>query len=126
MSFSKRLKELREKAGLSQEALAEELNIPRTTLTHYENDDSRSPRPKRLREIADFFGVSVDYLIGRAEESDFTVNEEKALYDIVNNISAEELINKYNLTVDGELASLEEVEGAIAFIRSLRSYRSLK
>lgn len=55
MGFSKRLKELREKNGLSQEELAEKLNIPRTSITHYESGDDRIPRPKRLNQIADFF-----------------------------------------------------------------------
>jgi transcriptional regulator with XRE-family HTH domain len=76
MDFSKRLRELREKKGLSQEALAELLNINRTSITHYENSNDRIPRPKRLKEIAEFFGVTVDYLMGRADTNELTKTEE--------------------------------------------------
>lgn len=72
MGFSQRLKELRESRGLSQEALADLLGIPRSSLAHYESaeneEKARLPRRERLEKIADFFGVSVDYLLGRTEE----------------------------------------------------------
>ncbi|EWG08861.1 transcriptional regulator [Cytobacillus firmus DS1] len=65
--FAKRLRELREKKNLSQEALAEKLGIPRSTITHYENDTDRLPRRARLDEIASFFNVTTDYLLGRSD-----------------------------------------------------------
>ena len=122
MSFSKRLKELREKKGLSQEGLAEILKIPRSSITHYENSDDRLPRQQRINEIADFFGVSVDYLIGRAETSELTQTEENFLSEI-NELNIDELKERFRLTVDGKIASKEEIEGAIAFIRSLRTLK---
>lgn len=63
MSFSMKLKELRESKGLSQEELAAKLNIPRSSITHYENSADRLPRKSRLLEIANFFDVSVDFLL---------------------------------------------------------------
>jgi transcriptional regulator with XRE-family HTH domain len=119
MGFSERLKELREKRDLSQESLAKLLNIPRTTLSHYESSGERMPRKERLQEIADFFNVSVDYLIGRTNEY-YTPQEERLLIDIDRELSIEELKEKYVLKVDGQPATKEEIEGAIAFIRSLR------
>lgn len=71
MNFSERLKHLRQSRGLSQEALADILKIPRSSIAHYENADEnniRLPRKERLEKIADFFGVSVDYLLGRTED----------------------------------------------------------
>lgn len=67
MSFSTKLKELREAKGLSQEELAAKLNIPRSSITHYENSEDRLPRKSRLLEISNFFNVSVDFLLN--EES---------------------------------------------------------
>jgi transcriptional regulator with XRE-family HTH domain len=122
MSFSKRLKELREKSGLSQDALADKLDIPRTSVTHYESGDDRMPRQKRLNEIADFFGVSVDYLIGRSDTKELNESEEKFLTDI-DKLNIEELKEKHILNVDGKPATKEEIEGAIVFIRSLRSMK---
>ncbi|WP_074554579.1 helix-turn-helix domain-containing protein [Bacillus cereus] len=74
MAFSAKLKELRESRGLSQEELAAKLNIPRSSITHYENSDDRLPRKSRLLEIANFFNVSVDFLL--SEESDLTKKNE--------------------------------------------------
>ncbi|MCD4838134.1 helix-turn-helix domain-containing protein [Neobacillus sedimentimangrovi] len=127
MGFSDRLKELRIKKGLSQDALAEALEIPRTTISHYEkNKDDRLPRKDRLNKIADFFGVSVDYLIGRAKTPDLNKAEKAFLEDVENvekDLTVEDLMKKHNLIVDGKPASKEEIEGAIAFIRSLRSLK---
>ena len=124
MGFSDRLKELRIKKGLSQDALAEALEIPRTTISHYEkNKDDRLPRKDRLNKIADFFGVSVDYLIGRAKTPDLNKAEKDFLEDVEKDLTVEDLMKKHNLIVDGKPASKEEIEGAIAFIRSLRSLK---
>lgn len=126
MSFSKRFKELREGKGLSQEELSKKLNIPRTSVTHYESNDERMPKQQRLNEIADFFGVSVDYLVGRTNKKELNKEEKSFLSDIENTenpLSIDDLINKYTLTVDDKLATKDEIEGAIAFIRSLRSMK---
>jgi transcriptional regulator with XRE-family HTH domain len=124
MGFSERLKELREKNGLSQEALAEKLSIPRSSVTHYENSDHRLPRQKRLNEIADFFGVTVDYLIGRAETSELNPAERAFVDDVKdpNRVwSIEELQASHKLEIDGRLATKEEVEAFINYVRFQRS-----
>ncbi|WP_241243639.1 helix-turn-helix domain-containing protein [Caldicellulosiruptor changbaiensis] len=63
--FGKRLKELREEKGLTQAELAKELGISVQNLSYYEN--GREPKYELLIKIADYFGVTVDYLIGRSE-----------------------------------------------------------
>lgn len=126
MGFSKRLKELREMRGLSQEGLAKRLNIPRSSITHYESGVDRLPRQNRLNELADFFGVSVDYLIGRADSSELKEVEKVFLDDVADPKSAlslEELMVKYDVTVDGKEATKDEVAAAISFIRSLREFQ---
>lgn len=120
MDFSKRLKQLRENKGLSQEELAERLNIPRTSVTHYERGDDRIPRPKRLQEIADFFGVSVDYMLGRAKTVELNETEENFIKDI-DQLTLSEIMKKYAPDLINRRATEEEVKAAIAFIRSLRS-----
>jgi transcriptional regulator with XRE-family HTH domain len=122
MDFSKRIKELREKKGLSQEALSDALKIPRSSVTHYENSDDRIPRQKRLNEIADFFGVTVDYLIGRADTNELTTAEESLLADI-DGLELEEIMNKHNIRIDGRKATKEEIAFAISTIRSLRNMK---
>ncbi|WPX08232.1 helix-turn-helix domain-containing protein [Anaerocellum danielii] len=71
--FPYRLKELREEKGLTQEELALMLGLKRQSISNYENG-GRQPDYNTLIKIADFFGVTVDYLIGH---SDFRTREEE-------------------------------------------------
>ena len=61
-----RLKELRKKKGISQLRLAIDLNTTQNTISRYETGE-REPGIIELIKIADYFHVSVDYLIGRTE-----------------------------------------------------------
>ena len=61
-----RLKELRKKKGISQLRLATDLNTTQNTISRYETGE-REPGIAELIKIADYFHVSVDYLIGRTE-----------------------------------------------------------
>lgn len=62
--IGKRLKELREEKGLSQEKLSREILVGCSTIGMYETD-RRDPNYEITIKIADFFGVSIDYLLGR-------------------------------------------------------------
>ncbi|MED0676948.1 helix-turn-helix domain-containing protein [Aneurinibacillus thermoaerophilus] len=68
MGFRERLKELRSKKGITQEQLAAHLDIPESTIRRYESVEDSLPRRERLDKIADFFGVSIDYLLGRTDD----------------------------------------------------------
>lgn len=61
-----RIKRLREKAGLSQKALAEKIGVSQQSINKYENHNIE-PDIETLIRIADVFDTSVDYLIGRSE-----------------------------------------------------------
>lgn len=63
--FNERLKKLREESGITQNALAEKLGITPQSLSYYFN--GREPNYDLLIKIADYFHVSVDYLLGRPE-----------------------------------------------------------
>lgn len=64
--FKDRLKELRYKKELSQRELASILNMSPSTIAMYETGQ-REPDAETLSKIADFFGVTIDYLLGRTE-----------------------------------------------------------
>lgn len=66
MNFPKRLKFLREQKGLTQEELASILNISRSALSLWEIG-KREPNQETLRLFAEYFDVSVDYLLGRTD-----------------------------------------------------------
>lgn len=61
-----RLKALRKQKKISQLKLALELNTNQNTISRYETGE-REPGLKELVKIADYFNVSVDYLLERTE-----------------------------------------------------------
>ena len=61
-----RLKKLRKERHISQIKLAMELNMSQNTISRYENEE-REAGYATLIAIADYFNVSVDYLLGRTE-----------------------------------------------------------
>ncbi|MGP4063068.1 helix-turn-helix domain-containing protein [Halobacillus sp. H74] len=64
MIFSKRMKEMRKKCGLTMDSLAEKLGLRgKSTIAGYENG-SRHPSQEKLKEIAIIFNTSTDYLLG--------------------------------------------------------------
>jgi PAS domain S-box-containing protein len=64
--FAKRLRKLRKELGLNQKELASELGYARTTIANYEQA-TRFPPLDTLFEIANYFHVSLDYLLGRTK-----------------------------------------------------------
>lgn len=67
MSIGERLMKLREEKGFLQRDVAEKIGIAPNTLSGYERN-LRSPDPMTLSKLADFYGVSVDYLLGKEVE----------------------------------------------------------
>lgn len=61
-----RLKELREAKHLSQVRLAVELNLSQNSISRYENLE-REAGYETLIMLADYFHVSLDYLLGRTD-----------------------------------------------------------
>ncbi len=65
--LSKRLKELRKEATLTQGQVAIYCDITEKTYQNYELM-TREPKIENLIKIADLFNVSVDYLVGRTDD----------------------------------------------------------
>ena len=72
--FGDRLKELRFKKKMTQRDLAKYLNITQSAVARYESDSGGMPSQDILIKMADLFGVSTDYLLGR----DVNLSEEEA------------------------------------------------
>ena len=68
MSFSERLVLLRKSNGLTQKKLAEEMKLSELAIQNYESQ-RRKPAFDVLIALADYFDVSLDYLVGRSEDS---------------------------------------------------------
>lgn len=65
--FSERLRAARKSKRLSQTDLAKKADLLPSAVSHFENG-RRSPSFNNLRKLADALGVTVDYLLGRAQE----------------------------------------------------------
>ena len=59
-----RLEELRKKMGLSQEDLAKKINMTQQRISAYEKG-KREPDLETLKMLANFFGVTTDFLLGK-------------------------------------------------------------
>ena len=62
MTLGQKLKRIRSKFGLSQEQLAEIMNVSRQAITKWENDNGL-PDVSNLKELSKVFGLTVDYLL---------------------------------------------------------------
>ncbi len=63
IDFNERLKDLRKKCGISQSALARQMNLTRATVNAWEMGIS-TPNAQSLIMLSQYFKVSVDYLLG--------------------------------------------------------------
>ena len=63
------LRKLRIEKGLSQQALADKFNLSQQSIYKYEHSLAE-PDIKTLKKLADFFDVSIDYLVGYSNNTD--------------------------------------------------------
>lgn len=76
-AFRIRLKELRDKKGISQYKFADEMKLSQSTIGNWEAG-KREPNFQTIIQIAKYFGVTIDYLLGASEAP----YGEKATYNI--------------------------------------------
>ena len=69
MTFGEKLQKLRQKAGMSQDALAERLNVSRQAVSRWERDETM-PETDKVVALADLFGVTTDYLLRQGAEEE--------------------------------------------------------
>lgn len=62
-----RIRDLREEADLTQAQVGKAINVPQRTYAYYESGQRMIP-PQVLCALADFYQVSVDYLLGRTDK----------------------------------------------------------
>ncbi len=90
--FGDIFKELRNENKLSQDKIAEDLDISQPLIAKWEGHQS-TPAPEMLDYIADYFNVSVDYLIGRSKFKNIEADNselEKELFSKIKELTDEE------------------------------------
>ena len=110
MTMYERIENMRKSVGISQGKLEKELGFSNGSISKWKNS---TPTPDRLQKLADFFGVSVDYLIKgeENEEKGYYINPETAelaqtlfenkdlrvLFDAAKDATPEDLQTTYNM-----------------------------
>ena len=108
MTTGKRLTELRNKLGLSQEQMADELGVKRSTYAKWEKDTNQPTR--KLKDIAAYFRVSTDYILGRTDTPDASPAPSTAAAPPITPQDRELLRKYHELDQRGRQAVLDTIE----------------
>jgi len=120
MTIGNRIAQLRDKRGWTQEQLSASIGISRAALSHYEKN-RREPDTETLTKIADLFKVSIDYLVGRTELPNGTMDDDVREFLDELELSDAELLERFSLTIDGRKLTADEARRFIAFVRAERA-----
>lgn len=126
MELGEKIRNLRISKGLTQERLGELLNLAESTISLYESN-RRSPDYETLNKIADFFGVSTDYLLGRTDERlpAYLLKEQFAENKVNHDPFLDDLLKKVPDLTDKEKESLKDhMEFAMKLIEKERKERA--
>lgn len=115
MTVFDRIEQLRKTQNLSQGKLEKELGFSNGSISKWRNS---TPTYERLQKVADYFGVSVEYLMtGEApeEKKDVTLTrrDERDIEKILDQ-TREQLLSQEGLMFDGQPASPEAVESILS------------
>jgi transcriptional regulator with XRE-family HTH domain len=114
--LGQRIKQLRrQKLNITQEQLAEKMGVSKSTISQWESN-TNEPNVDALIKLADLFGVTVDYLIGRDNYSE----EERNFLRDIDELTPEDLIEKYHLKIGDREATREEIVEMVNYIKARR------
>lgn len=94
--FPEMLKQLMVEKNISNYRLAKDINVSNSTIANWLNGVT-APNNEKLRKLSDYFGVSVDYLLGKTdkkEKPDVNIElseQEKHLIEIIRTLSPKDV-----------------------------------
>lgn len=97
LTIPERLQDLRKERHLTLERLAEQTGLSRSALGKYESDDYKDISPFAIATLAEFYGVSADYLMGLTENKNHPNTELQSLHlsdDMVELLSSGRINNR--------------------------------
>ena len=112
-----RIKKVREKNKISQAKLADFLNITQQAVSAYEKEE-REPNIDTLNKIADYFNVTVDYLLGRTDTPNTVTLEGDQIPGSLRNVDVE-LIEMIKEAKESGLTK-SELEEILEFARKIK------
>lgn len=104
-----RIKELAQRQGLSINLLEEKLGYSRNTIYNLKNS---KPSTERISEIADYFNVSTDYLLGRTDNPNIATNGNASAPLDLRDIAAQSML------FDGKPLTEEDVDFITAVLEA--------
>lgn len=104
-----RIKELAQRQGLSINLLEEKLGYSRNTIYNLKNS---KPSTERISEIADYFNVSTDYLLGRTDNPNIATNGDASAPLDLRDIAAQSML------FDGKPLTEEDVDFITAVLEA--------
>ena len=110
-------KKLRTEKKITQEKISSDLKISRSNYSRYENG-KREPDFKTLKKLADYFNVSIDYLLGR----EYEIQDKNSIYHVEESSLAYEVKNKLGIYIEElvkDVLSDEQLKQIILIYRSL-------
>lgn len=119
--LGERLTRLRKDRNLTQTEIANRLHISRSTYAQYEVE-RRVPEYGTLEKMADFFEVSIDYLVGRTDERNRVLSEDARVTIDLLHLDDEEILKRIEWTENGVPLSRER---ALQFIQLIRLARGI-
>ena len=122
-----KLKELRQEKKLSQKELAENIGVHYRTLQNWENGENQI-KPEKAQQLADFFGVSVGYLLGY-EEAKTLENILKDAEEYLEMTEDDLLSDNYSSRIKialSEMSDIPVLKNEIIYNLDFLSYDNLK
>lgn len=116
-SIGARIRGLRKKMNMNQEEVAARIGMTRSTLGNYEVDRI-VPSIDVLSKIAVALKTSTDYLLGLTDSSMPTEAEVRFVDSL--DLGNQELMQKFDLKLNGEIIPPEHLELALGLLRSLQ------
>lgn len=109
--------QLLQKHGVTAYRVAKEAGVTQTALSNWKSGRS-TPTTKTLQKIADYFGVTIDYLMTGKEpeeqsEPTLTAKDQRDIQKILDQ-TREQLMNQEGLMFDGDPASPEAIESILS------------
>mgnify|MGYP001623019429 FL=1 len=115
MTVFERIEELRKAKNVSQGKLEKELGFSNGSISKWRNS---TPTYERLQKVAEYFGVSVEYLMTgetptEKKSSFLTSRDERDIEKIINQ-TREQLLSQEGLMFDGQPATPEAVDSILS------------
>ena len=112
-----RLKEIRKIKGLTQKQVAEHIGITQNAYSYWETGRNKIDN-ESLKKLADFFGVSVDYLLGRDTIEGSGENVDPEVLEYIEELKKRDDLQM--LIVAARDVTKEDIEKAIKIIQALK------